>query len=166
MTQQPGAPMSVSLTFALPDLQPDTIRAAFAALLPPPPAEPVAPAMLLDLQPPAEPEHALVRAARMVVAFGMTDGTGIEVHWDGVPRITLTERDFRSLCAGETAHTLYGLWTVERGDTRLSCYLGGDENGAHVVAPNPAPMPEVEVEVGPPPAAPELPTKWDDDVPF
>lgn len=170
--------MSVTLTLALPDLRPDTICAAFDALLPPEPAEPAAPAeappglveftpsgepvFLIDgdetaapAEPEPEPEHALIAAARVAVAME-TSGieTSISMSYKGPALIRVCERDFRRLFGGLTAGVSYGTWTVSLHGVEWVCWLGTTSESEAVVPPLEPPAADVPDDA--PPAADDV----------
>ncbi len=176
--------MSVSLTLSLPDLQPDTIRAAFDALLPPrvadlaPPVEPVTPSEPEPVEAPAEPtepepteapaEHPLLRAVHAAIAEQVATSveTSVSVTWQGLPRVNVGPLDFRRICGGLSASVAYGGWVVVRDGVEWASYLG-DCASKTAVVPLPevdAAEPEPEVAPGGPPPAPWQ--KDPNDVPF
>ena len=144
--------MPVTLTLSLPDLRPVTIRAAFDALFPP---EPMASAP----EPPAEPEHALLRAARAAIAEGVSLlECSLALSWAGTPQVRVDGPDFRRVCGGLPAEVSFGRWTVLRDGVEWSCWLTGEQDGAAVVPfPEPVAKPVVEPDDAPPRLSDDLP---------
>lgn len=157
--------MPVTLTLALPDLRPDTIRAAFDALLPPP--EPVAPVEAKPSppaeigEPPAEPApSANHRAAMLALSRGLES---FQVCF-GVLR--LESDDWLRLAMGMDARVSYGTWSVEIDGIRVETWRSPMvPNGTYrVTAPEPAPEPTETYT--PPASAPDDAPPTPDDVPF